>query len=97
MYDQAGNTTAACAGFKTLTSYWVQPTTIVSWSSPGSARGSIATLSGGSRVAIVWNDGSGTPIQSIGLNIASAHDQDGSPVATGNTLTAAPVFLRLTD
>ena len=96
LYDAAGNTTAAYAAFKTLTSFWVQPTSITAWSS-GSAGGSIATLSGNGRVAIVWNDGSAVPIQALGLNVSSAHDQDGNAVSTTTALTGAPVFLRLAN
>ena len=48
-------------------------------------------------MAIVWNDGSGVALGALGLNVASADDQDGNTLSITSTLTSAPVFLTLSD
>jgi hypothetical protein len=94
LFDASSKTTPAYDAFKTLTEQWTQPTQIVPWSS-GMARGAIATLSAGKRVAIVWSEGGAVVLNTLGLKGASAVNQDGASVNLTSMLTAAPVFLTL--
>lgn len=96
LFDQSRNPTPAYDALKTLTGKWVDPKTIAAWSS-GTARGSIATLASGRRMAIVWNDGGGVLLSALGLAIGTAYDQDGVTIPASTNLTAAPVFLSLND
>ena len=97
LFDASRNPTDAYRAMQTLSGKWDEPTSVAAWESSGSARGSIATLANGTRMAIVRNDGDAAALDSLGLNIASAHDQNGDTLATNAALGGAPVFLTLTD
>jgi hypothetical protein len=97
LFDASRNPTDAYRAMQTLSGQWDEPTSIATWASSASAQGSIATLSSGTRVAIVWNDGDPVPLDSLGLDIASVRDQNGDVLAKTSALGAAPVFLALND
>jgi hypothetical protein len=95
LFDASDRTTPAYDALATLSGHWSEPTSIAAWESATSARGSIASLSGGDRVAIVWNDGPAVAIDAIGLDVETAFDQNDVAIPTSAALTSAPVFLTL--
>jgi hypothetical protein len=97
LLDAAGNTTDAYAALKTLSSMWSTPVRVVAWAAASSARGSIASLANGKRIAIVWNDAGAVALTSLGLSFSAAYDQNGNALASDAALTAAPAFLVLAD
>jgi hypothetical protein len=97
LFDPSRGHTPAYEAYKTLTGKWVQPKSVAAWSSTGTARGSIATLSSGKRVAIVWNDTGTVALNTVGLNFSAAYNQEGGTLAANASLGTAPVFLLLND
>ena len=97
LFDSSRGRTAAYDAYKTLTGKWVEPTSIAAWTSNATARGSIASLASGKRVAIVWNDTGTVSLNTLGLSFDAAYDQNGGSVAANASLGAAPVFLALSD
>lgn len=96
MLTAASQRTAVFYAYQTLTSKWKNPVAFSGWSS-GNARGTIATLASGVRMAVVWCD-TGTPaLNTLGLSIASAWNQDGTAISASSSLGASPVFLQLTN
>lgn len=96
LYDNSSNPTAAYYAMQLLSQRWSSPTSIAPFSS-GTARGAIATRSGQPQMAILWADSSPVAINAVGLNIATAWNQDGTVISTSTALSNRPVFAQLSD